>query len=101
MVLMPLVMAAANQLMTVPKEVCGKADITETNADAEGYTEEANTAAAALFPKSACLSADDCKAMQDKMAEDYAADGPWTVEVTCGATKLVAGFAALALASAM
>ena len=52
----------------------------------------------ALLPLSACVDAEECyRAAEDLNNED----SPYTFEVTCEATKLVASFAALALASAM
>merc|ERR1712167_123914 len=79
-------------------EVCATSEITDTDTEHADYSEEADELMNALMPLSACVDAEECETAADDLNTD---DSPYTFEVSCGATKLVASFAALALASAM
>ena len=65
----------------------------------DGYTAELETSTKAGYPVVACATATACA--DAVKANDEAAETWYTITISCGATKLVAGFAALALASAM
>jgi len=62
------------------------------------YTADLETSTKAPYPITACATADACA---EAVTANDAADTWYTITISCGATKLVAGFAALALASAM
>ena len=79
-------------------EVCATSEITDTDTEHADYSEEADEIMNALMPLSACVDAEECETAAEDLNTE---DSPYTFEVSCGATKLVASFAALALASAM
>ena len=79
------------------EEICATTSIESTDAEHADYDEAADEIMQALMPLSMCMSAEDCTAA----GEEEADDSPYTIAISCGATKLVASFAALALASAM
>merc|ERR1719263_1939791 len=81
--------------------VCATATI-EWDESAEGYDEATATAASeAMASGGSCLSADDCKAMQDTATDDMPEEvsSMMTMTVSCDAKKVAATFAALALVS--
>ena len=81
------------------EEVCMKYSV-EWDEDHEDYVkEDADLADAALAAFGICMTGDDCDA--EEVPSEYADYAGATVTISCGATKLVAGFAALALAAAM
>merc|ERR1712036_35596 len=78
-------------------EICATTDIDEVDTEHELYDETTDELTQALFPLSLCTTMEEC----DAAAEEEQEDSPYTLSISCGATKLVASFAALALASAM
>ena len=76
-------------------EVCATTEITDVDVDHADYEEGVVEGSISL-----CMTADACESAATA-ADELAEDGPYQGSVSCGATKLVAGFAALALASAM
>merc|ERR1711981_1539818 len=78
-------------------EICATTDIDEVDTEHELYDETTDELTQALFPLSLCTTQEEC----DAAAEEEQEDSPYTISISCGATKLVASFAALALASAM
>ena len=78
-------------------EICATTDIDEVDTEHELYDETTDELTQALFPLSLCTTMEECEAAMEEEQED----SPYTISISCGATKLVASFAALALASAM
>merc|ERR1719183_542217 len=77
--------------------ICATTTLESTDTEHESYDEATDAITQEMFPISLCVTQEAC----DEMAGEEQEDSPYTVAISCGATKLVAGFAALALASAM
>ena len=72
----------------------------EYDEDHEEYTKEgAEFFDNLLATLGVCMTADDCAA--EEVPAEYTESGAADITISCGATKLVAGFAALALAATM
>jgi len=77
--------------------VCATTAIDATDDMHADYDADADVLVQALFPLSVCATQEEC----DEAAAAEQEDTPYTYSVSCGATKLVASFAALAIAAAM
>ena len=77
--------------------VCATTTLESTDTEHDDFDEATDAITQEMFPISLCVTQEVC----DEMAGEEQEDSPYTVAISCGATKLVAGFAALALASAM
>merc|ERR1711939_1028859 len=78
--------------------VCAETSLDSVDQEHEAWTAEAEEIATSFLPLKACITAADCEQAVTDAAES---EEFYKLSVACGATKLVAGFAALALASAM
>merc|ERR1712230_74356 len=77
-------------------QICATTDIDSVDEAHADYDADEYALVEGLFPLSVCITQEECDtAVADAEAEDL----PYTLSVSCGATKLVASFAALALAS--
>merc|ERR1712010_285193 len=81
-------------------EICASGDLVSSDEEHADFDADELAIYEALFPLNVCMSQEDCDAEAASIEEDNA-DAAYEFSMSCGATKLVASFAALALASAM
>merc|ERR1712226_1187526 len=78
--------------------VCAETSLDSVDQEHEAWTAEAEEIATSFLPLKACITSADCEQAVTDAGES---EEFYKLSVSCGATKLVAVFAALALASAM